>query len=223
MAGFTVIENTLLDDKELTIQEQMLLIVLISYYNEEKGYAFPSYKQIKLRSKLGDNRTLIKAMDSLIKKGYIRKETKKGVGNKYFINSKIRHNGELHLVENYTKCKSTPTPSGELHNNLVENYTTTSTNANTNKKTIYISLDFIDDVIDKVKITQDEYDKLLKKFGVNILHKNIIALDNYITNGRGNKYKDHYRALNAWCSRANIKKDKDEQANNSWAGVKQFN
>lgn len=93
------------------------------------------------------------------------------------------------------------------------------------KKEIYIDLNFIDDVIDKVKISKSQYDKLINKFGKDIVHKNIIGLDNYIANGKGNKYKDHYRALNTWCSKE--RKDKsdsmDGQTVNSWEGMKQFN
>lgn len=65
----------------------------------------------------------------------------------------------------------------------------------------YIDLTFIDDSIDKVKITKEQYEKLLFKYGQYQLHKEILALDNYIVNGKGNKYKDHYRALNTWCNK----------------------
>jgi len=62
-------------------------------------------------------------------------------------------------------------------------------------------LTFIDDVIEKVKITEEQYKKLLSKFSKELLHSQIISLDNYIVNGKGNKYKDHYRALNTWCNK----------------------
>jgi hypothetical protein len=94
------------------------------------------------------------------------------------------------------------------------------------KEKIYLSLKFIDDVIDKVKITQEQYNKLVDKFNKDIVHKNIIALDNYIANGKGNKYKDHFRALNVWCSKdngINISSNKEGQASNDWGGLKQFN
>lgn len=57
--GYTVIDNEILDDKGLSIQEQSLLIALISYYNQEKGYAFPSYKQLMRRSKIKSRTTLL--------------------------------------------------------------------------------------------------------------------------------------------------------------------
>lgn len=69
------------------------------------------------------------------------------------------------------------------------------------EKITYIDLTFIDDVIEKVKITEDQYKKLLSKFSKELLHSQIISLDNYIVNGKGNKYKDHYRVLNTWCNK----------------------
>lgn len=68
---------------------------------------------------------------------------------------------------------------------------------------IYMDLKFIDDVIDKVNITELQYNKLINKFNIDVVHKEILALDNYIVNGKGNKYKDHYRTLNTWCNKNN--------------------
>lgn len=65
-----------------------------------------------------------------------------------------------------------------------------------------INLSFIDDSIDKVKLTQEQYDKLINKFSKDLVHKTIISLDTYISNGN-KKYKDHYRTLNNWCTKNN--------------------
>lgn len=138
--GFTIIENSILDDERLTVQDQSVLISIISYFNKDKGYSYPSYVQLKKRSKVIDNRTLKKCINSLIEKGYIRKETIKGLGCKYYI---LKPSGELHLVENYTKCKSTLLPSVKVHHDLVENYTTTNTNTNTNTNINTISKDIV--------------------------------------------------------------------------------
>lgn len=65
-----------------------------------------------------------------------------------------------------------------------------------------IDLSFIDDSIEKVKLTQEQYDKLIDKFSKDLVHKTIISLDTYIANGT-KKYKDHYRTLNNWCMKNN--------------------
>ncbi|WP_415275082.1 helix-turn-helix domain-containing protein, partial [Clostridium perfringens] len=116
--GYTILENDVLDNPNLNMQEQSLLIALISYHHKEKGYAYPNYEQLKLRSKIKDNRTLSKNINSLIEKKFIKKETIKGRGCKYYINLP---SGELHHVENSTTCKNTLPPSGKLHYDLVEN------------------------------------------------------------------------------------------------------
>ena len=137
--GYTILQNNILDNPILNMKEQSLLIAIISYHNKEKGYAYPNYEQLKLRSKIKDNRTLNKNINSLIEKKFIKKETLKGIGCKYYINLP---SGELHHVENYTTCKNTLPPSGDLHYDLVENSTTTNTNTNTITNTnIYSPLD----------------------------------------------------------------------------------
>lgn len=78
----------------------------------------------------------------------------------------------------------------------------------------YIDLSFIDDSIDNVKLTQDKYDKLIDKYNKELVDNEILHLDNYISNGKGKKYKDHYKVLNNWCkdklNKQNISKENKE-------------
>lgn len=69
---------------------------------------------------------------------------------------------------------------------------------NKNDKEVYIDLKFVDEVIEKVKLTQEQYSKLINKYDKEYVHKEILGLDNYIVNGKGAEYKDHYRTLNTW-------------------------
>ena len=48
-----------------------------------------------------------------------------------------------------------------------------------------------------VKLTIDEYDKLLNEYGSDLLHKAIKYLDEYIED-KGNKYKSHYMTMRRW-------------------------
>ncbi|EHR0219218.1 helix-turn-helix domain-containing protein [Clostridium perfringens] len=183
--GYTILENDVLDNPNLNMQEQSLLIALISYHHKEKGYAYPNYEQLKLRSKIKDNRTLSKNINSLIEKKFIKKETIKGRGCKYYINLP---SGEFHYVENSTTCKNTLPPSGKLHYDLVENSTTTITNTITNKNTnIYSSNDEdnisyferinkeIDDLENEIN---NKYDKdLVTKEKEKLKDKNLGTLD----------------------------------------------
>lgn len=85
----TTIDNRLLDNKDLSIQEQSLLIAVLSYYDEGKGYASPNYRQLIQRSKIRKDNTIIKTIKLLINKGFIRKETVKGKGCRYYILNNI--------------------------------------------------------------------------------------------------------------------------------------
>lgn len=159
--GYTILKNNILDNPILNMQEQSLLIAIISYYHKEKGYAYPSYEQLKLRSKIKDNRTLNKNIKTLIEKKFIEKETVKGIGCKYYVNLP---SGELHHVENSTMCKNTLAPSGELHYDLVENSTTTNTNTNTITNTnIYSATENKDSETYVDEINKSLKDDLLSK------------------------------------------------------------
>lgn len=157
---YTIIDNNIFHDKDLNMQQAFVFMAIISYYNKQKGYAYPSYAKLKDRAKISDNRTLIKAIRYLEENGYIEREVVKGKGVKYRVIDKYgkctdveslelhnAHSVGLHQEENYTTCKVTPTPSVKLHDvpsveshlHHVENYTTTSTNTITNKQILNTS------------------------------------------------------------------------------------
>ncbi|MTK11856.1 MAG: hypothetical protein F8N39_07155 [Clostridiaceae bacterium] len=101
--GFTAIDNDLLDNKMLSIQEQSLLIAIISFLGN--GNAHPGYKTLKHRSKIGDDRTLIKSINSLEEKGFIEVNRGKGRSNAY------RLTVEMQYLQKYGTCKTTVTPT----------------------------------------------------------------------------------------------------------------
>lgn len=69
---------------------------------------------------------------------------------------------------------------------------------NNKPKIDYLDLSFLDLDIEKVKLTKEEYGKLISKFGKKYIHDKIVSLENYIINGKGSRYKSHYRALVTW-------------------------
>ncbi len=195
--GYVKIANSLLEDDKLKVNEKYFLITLMRYWNKEKGYAYPSYSNLMNSLNITRRGTISDLIKSLETKGYIKKEVIPGKGSKYFILKHITSN----KIETSNENETTPVSKVKLHQFQKCN----STNTNTRK--IYIDLTFIDDVIDKVKLTQEHYDKLVTKYGKQLLWSQILGLDNYILNGKGSKYKDHYRVLNTWCKdKALIKK-----------------
>jgi len=224
MAGYTVIDNDeVLDNEDLRPMEKLTLIMLIKFNNQLKGYAYPSLEVLKNLLGYSHIKYVIKIINSLITKGYIKKETVKQKNHYYILKGSVR---KVHNVQNVPNVQNIPKDRAQnIHKGRVQNVHTKSIKKSINKNTIYISLNFIDEIIDKVKITKEQYDKLLTKFSKEIVHKNIVDLDNYITNGKGEKYKEHYRVLNTWCSKANNINcsNKKGQVSDRWAGMKQFN
>ncbi|HFL2431187.1 TPA: helix-turn-helix domain-containing protein [Clostridioides difficile] len=88
----------------------------------------------------------------------------------------------------------------EVHSKKTYNKKTYIKSNTTQKesKTDYLDLSFLDLDIEKVKLTKEEYDKLISKFGKKYIHDKIVSLENYIVNGKGSRYKSHYRALVTW-------------------------
>lgn len=92
--------------------------------------------------------------------------------------------------------------------------------ADDNENILFMDLKFIDDVIDKVRLSKEQYEKLKDKYGQVTLNKQIIALDNYIANGKGRKYKDHYRVLNTWCNKLSLESNKGITTASSYSEFK---
>lgn len=75
------------------------------------------------------------------------------------------------------------------------------------KEIEYIDLTFVDSIIDAVKLTQKQYDNLIKDYGVNEVHKKIISLDYYITE-KNKTYKDHNKTIRNWFNKEGVEKGK---------------
>lgn len=72
----------------------------------------------------------------------------------------------------------------------------------------YIDLSFVDDIcsIDYVKLTQIQYDNLIKKYGKKLVHDNIVKIDTYVTNNPKKDYKSYSKTINNWC-KADLEKN----------------
>lgn len=140
---------------------------------------------------------------------YIRKDT-------YRETVYTDEKSELYTKDNRTYTLEIPSSTGSSRecNEVVTQYSIDKNSIDKNsidkpkkEKIIYMDLTFIDDSIDKVKITQEQYDKLCTKHNKDSVNREILGLDNYIANGKGSKYKDHYKTLNTWL---NSKKKEQE-------------
>ena len=82
------ITNELIRDKSLKANTKILLLVLMTYENRE-GFAYPSQPRLIEETGLSKN-TLLKCLNELEEKGYLKRIKEKGENNKYYINSSIK-------------------------------------------------------------------------------------------------------------------------------------
>ena len=93
--NYTLLDNKIFKDGNLSANEFRVLAYLISKYNTKKGYSYPTRKQIKDDMGISEN-TLNNVLNSLEKKGYITREKRKNEknlwNNIYYIHkSKMKH------------------------------------------------------------------------------------------------------------------------------------
>ena len=104
------ITNELINYEGLKANAKILLLVLMTHRNREKGYAYPSQSTLIKKTGLSKN-TLLKCLDELEKEGYIKRFKEKGENNKYyidinFINSKVGTSIKIDTSEDITSIKN---------------------------------------------------------------------------------------------------------------------
>ena len=131
--SYTVIDNEIIR-ADLKATQKIVLITILSYHNKERGYSYPSHSDLMRDCCIKDKNTLIKAIKDLEALGYLRKETIKGVGNRYYI-EEVREN------KTTEKISSVKNPTGGVWKTQLEVYekpntinTKTNTKINTNNK-----------------------------------------------------------------------------------------
>ena len=117
--SYSKINNNLLRSGELKANTKILLLVLMSYENEIEGYSYPSQTRLLKETSLSKT-TLLKCLNELEEKGYIKRVKEKGENNKYYISSSIK-------IDTDTSTKNSTTTSAK-------NDTTTSTKNSTLKE-----------------------------------------------------------------------------------------
>ncbi|HGS8878323.1 TPA: helix-turn-helix domain-containing protein [Clostridioides difficile] len=203
------LENDIVDREDLGIYEKMIYIVL-ARYSDNESCCFPSYKTIALKCGCSERqaKSVVKILEN---KGLIKKENRiksnsnEKESNIYFVlTAKLGGEYDAQQVVNMMHNPSAPHAQQvvhEVHSKKTYNkktYIKSNTTTQNEPKTDYLDLSFLDLDIEKVKLTKDEYDKLISKFGKKYIHDKIVSLENYIINGKGSRYKSHYRALLTW-------------------------
>lgn len=202
--SYTIVDNEIIR-ADLKVTPKIVLIAILSYHNKEKGYSYPSHSDLMRDCCIKDKSTLIKAIKELENLGYLRKETIKGVGNRYYIKDVV----ENKTTEKISSVKNPTTPVGKTQLEVYEkpNTTNTKTNINNKKKQIYKDLSFID--LSLVKVTEEEYTKLIElaKGDTELIHDKMLSLEVGIANKKKKYlgYKNHYLTLRQWINKGNKK------------------
>ena len=199
-------------NENLNIQEKVFIAEIDSLDNDDGCFASNEY--FSKFFGLSKNRCseIIKSLEKkgLITISYIYKENSKAIDKRVIklIDKPIRDyvNG-IRDIDRPIRDIDRPIRDIDMgyskkceDNNININNTINST---INK---YIDLSFIDDVIDKVNLTKEQYEKLIQKYNKKQVHNSILALDNTLANNP-KKYKDHYRTINNWCAKGYYKSE----------------
>ncbi|CCL24289.1 TPA: helix-turn-helix domain-containing protein [Clostridioides difficile] len=200
------LENDLVDREDLSVYEKMAYMVMARYSDDESS-CFPSLSLISKKMGCGIT-TVKKTINSLEEKNLIIKVHRKVKNKKendtnvyYIMSLKGKSSGDIgHEATDgrspYDQQVGREATSKKTYNK--KTYIKSNTTPQNEPKTDYLDLSFLDLDIEKVKLTKDEYDKLISKFGKKYIHDKIVSLENYIINGKGSRYKSHYRALLTW-------------------------
>lgn len=78
--------NYIIESEDLDVKEKGMLLILFRYVNYKTGYANPSRELLKKLYGSNKNDTIDKVLNSLINKGFLIRESGRGVRSKYYIN-----------------------------------------------------------------------------------------------------------------------------------------
>ena len=90
--AYTIIDNDIVINKDLKVTQKIVLIAIMSYVNKEEGYAYPSQATLMKDTCIKDKNTLIKAINELEEKGYIKKLIGRGKNNRYTVTGMMNKN-----------------------------------------------------------------------------------------------------------------------------------
>lgn len=203
-------------DENLNKNEKLIYNHLILCLDEELGFAYPTYPELMKVINVQRRNSVSDTIESLRRKEYI--ETKKGFrgANNYYLLKYINSN-ENDTSNNFDTSNENDTRTSNenvtrlvtktLLNNINNNINN-KLNINSHKKAskkinkTYIDLSHMD--IEYIKITQEEYNKLVVKYTEELVNKKLIDMESYEAN-RKKKYIDHYKALCSWLNKEKSK------------------
>ena len=117
--SYTKVKNDLLRSNELKANTKILLLVLMSYENKVEGYSYPSQTRLLKETNLSKT-TLLKCLNELERKGYIKRVKEKGENNKYYISSSIKIDTDTSIKNSTTTSTKNDTGGSTKNSTLKE-------------------------------------------------------------------------------------------------------
>ena len=191
--------NTIIDSEELEMKEKCLLLIIFRYVNFKTGYATPSRSLIKKLTGIKHNHTLDKYFNSLISKGFLYRESGKGIRSKYYV--KVRPKNEPSSIiipsaenESIVGAKIEPTVGAKIE--------LQKENKRKEKEKIYIHWNSKNIIVHKSlsKVIEKAIDFALETYSENEI---IAAIDTYDEILKSDFYFSHKWSLSEFLTKTN--------------------
>lgn len=199
--------NLIIDTLDLDVKEKGLLLIIFRYVNHKTGYANPSRALLKKLYGTNKNDVIDKVINSLISKGYLYRESGKGVRSKYFVKlgTEIEPSADIE-----PSSKTEPSLGTEIEPPLGTEIEPQKENKKKIKENIYNSIfDFwISKNIKKHRSLTNEMKKSIDKSIKDYSESEILeAINNYsvMYNDSAYQWCSHQWGLNEFL----VRKDKD--------------
>ena len=116
------ITNELIRSENLKANTKILLLVLMTYENDNEGYSYPTHDQLMKTTGLSKN-TLIKCLNELEEKKYIKRIRSSGVNNRYYISENIEELSSIKIdtdIKNNTGSSIKIDTRGSIKNDTLQ-------------------------------------------------------------------------------------------------------
>lgn len=116
------ITNELIRSENLKANTKILLLVLMTYENDNEGYSYPTHDQLIKTTGLSKN-TLIKCLNELEEKKYIKRVKYSGVNNRYYISENIEELSSIKIdtdIKNNTGSSIKIDTRGSIKNDTLQ-------------------------------------------------------------------------------------------------------
>lgn len=166
--------NLIIDTLDLDVKEKGLLLIIFRYVNHKTGYANPSRSLLKKLYGTNKNDVIDKVINSLISKGYLYRESGKGVRSKYFVKLGTKTEPSTNIEPS---SKTEPLLGTEIEPPLGTEIEPQKENKNKIKENIYSDLDN-EDYVNKIneELEEDLFNRIKSNYDPGEIKKELDSL-----------------------------------------------